>query len=86
MTKVNELLSEREKTHGDFRNVAEISQILKSVLRESEKWEGLTYIQQEALDMMCSKMGRLLSGDPRYHDHSDDIVGYAVLLRRALDD
>lgn len=86
MTEVNELLSEREKTHGNFVDVSFVAQDLKATIRLSPNWEGLMATQKEALDMICNKMGRLLSGNPEFEDHSDDIVGYAVLLRRALDD
>lgn len=86
MTEVNELLSEREKTHGNFVDVSFVSQALKIALRDSPNWSMLQSRQKEALDMICNKMGRLLSGDSSFADHSDDIVGYATLLRRALDD
>lgn len=86
MTEVNELLSEREKTHGKFLNVSCTAQTLKATLRASPNWTSLMPTQKEALDMICNKVGRLLSGNPNFEDHSDDIVGYAVLLRRALDD
>lgn len=86
MTEINNLLSEREKTHGNFIDVSCVSQALKYVLRDSPNWKMLRANQKEALDMICNKMGRLLSGDSEFEDHSDDIVGYAVLLRRALDD
>lgn len=86
MTEVNNLLSEREKTHGQFIEVSQIAQNLKSIIRWGRNWNDLTSTQKEALDMICNKMGRLLSGNPRFEDHSDDIVGYAVLLRRAVND
>lgn len=86
MTEVNEMLSERQRTHGLFREVSQTSQNLKSILRYTRNWADLSSSQKEALDMICNKMGRLLSGNPKFEDHSDDIVGYAVLLRRALDD
>lgn len=86
MAEVDKLLSEREKTHGAFGDVSYVAQDLKATIRLGPNWEGLRASQKEALDMICNKMGRLLSGNPDFEDHSDDIVGYAVLLRRALDD
>lgn len=86
MTEVNKLLSEREKTHGNFVDVSYVSQALKAAMRDSPNWGMLRCKQKEALDMICNKMGRLLSGNSEFEDHSDDIVGYATLLRRALDD
>ena len=36
--------------------------------------------QQEALDMIAHKIGRIINGDPDYADSWDDIAGYAKLV------
>ena len=36
--------------------------------------------QQEALDMICHKMGRIVNGDADYVDNFRDIAGYAQLV------
>lgn len=41
--------------------------------------------QQEALDMICHKIGRILNGDPDYADSWHDIAGYAQLVADRLD-
>lgn len=73
------LLNERQKTHGDYNEVSRISQNLKTVLKDSVNWERLNSCQREAIEMMCSKFGRLLSGDMNFKDHWDDLAGYAKL-------
>jgi hypothetical protein len=35
--------------------------------------------QREALDYIAGKLARILSGQPGYADHWDDIAGYAKL-------
>jgi Domain of unknown function (DUF6378) len=71
------LLVEREKTHGDFKNVADISQRLKHLLDEYNS--NLINAQREALDMIAVKVARILAGDPRRTEHWNDIAGYARL-------
>ena len=38
--------------------------------------------QQEALEMICHKLGRIANGDPNYADSWIDIAGYAKLANR----
>src|SRR5262245_57842111 len=53
------LLNERDKTHGDYTDVADVAQGLKAVMRESGNWDGLTEIQKESLELIASKIGRI---------------------------
>lgn len=79
------ILSEREKTHGDFKANAHVAQSLKLILRESEKWPLMQDRQKEALDMMATKVARIMVGDPNHKDHWDDIAGYAKLGSEACE-
>jgi len=74
---MTDILSERQKTHGDFHDVADTSQILRSIIRGKAK--KLYHWQIEALEMIALKMARILSGNPDEPDHWDDIIGYARL-------
>lgn len=85
MTDIAALLGEREKTHGDFRCVARLSAGIKLLMRdESPGWGKIDADAQEALDMIASKIGRILSGDPNCKDHWEDIAGYAQLIAGRL--
>lgn len=79
-----ELLNEREKTHGPFNSVAVLSQDIKFVLRGHPEWGCLRPWQRESLDMIANKIARILSGDPMFADHWDDIAGYAKLVADRL--
>lgn len=79
------ILQEREKTHGDFAVNAAVSQGLKNVLRASLGWGNLDDRQKEAVDMICCKLGRIMSGDARFADHWVDLAGYAQLGREACE-
>ena len=76
------LLNEREKTHGSFDEVARVAQRLKD-----EVWSAsIPNVHQEALDMICTKMARIVCGDHNEIDHFRDIAGYATLVIRHLED
>lgn len=80
----NNLLNEREKTHGPFHLTAWISQSVKSALNLGVNLRA--HIAQEALDMIASKMARIASGNWREIDHWRDIAGYAELVVKHLED
>lgn len=71
------LLEEREKTHGDYTENATIAQALKGVVEHKTKF--LSAPHRESLDLIFTKIGRILSGDPNTRDHWEDIAGYAML-------
>lgn len=75
-----ELIKEREKTHGDWAKQSNVSQSLKDVLRAVPGYNNrLTCGQCEALDMICVKMARIVCGNPNEPDHWNDISGYSAL-------
>ncbi len=78
-----ELLAEREKTHGSFEVHANNTQMLKDVMHSNAKWHELPNQHKEALDMIVHKIGRIMAGNPNFHDHWDDIAGYARLGSQA---
>lgn len=78
------LLAEREKTHGDFKMNAYISQKLKAIFSEYFA-EDENIVHCEALDMIALKLSRILSGQANFKDHWDDIAGYAKLASEACD-
>lgn len=79
------ILAEREKTHGDFRETAAFSQNLKQIVRLAPAFEKLPPEQREALDLICTKIARLLVGNNLEKDHWLDISGYAMLGKEACD-
>ncbi len=79
---INEILDERGKRYGKFKDHAEISQRLKYVVRDRR--DVLSDDQREALEMICHKVARILNGDPNYADSWIDIAGYAQLVADRL--
>ena len=78
----NPILNERESSHGDFSTTAMIAQDLKSIVRGNS--HKLDNRQAESLDLICTKIARLLSGDNNCKDTWDDIAGYANLIGERL--
>jgi len=81
---MTDLLDERQKTHGDFYDVAATAQELKDAMRRGKNWRLLEDTQKEALEMVATKIARMLSGDHLYLDNVIDIVGYMTLLERQI--
>lgn len=81
MTNINDTLTQRQGTHGEFTDNAEIMQELKQACRSTQGWANLSRVQKEALEMILHKVGRIVTGNPNEPDHWHDIAGYATLAR-----
>lgn len=83
-----QLLDDRETTHGSYSNTAKYIQQFKTVAlgayadRHRGNRPALTPQQRESLEMILHKCGRILSGDPSFGDHWEDIAGYAKLANK----
>lgn len=71
----------RESTHGDWSKQSQTAQSLKKVCRDTAK---LPPSHQEALDLICTKISRILCGNPNEIDHWTDISGYATLIANQI--
>jgi hypothetical protein len=83
-TNITETLQERGNRYGKFSSHALITQHLKKVIFTHTPPNHLDDDQQEALDMICHKIGRIINGDPDYADSWHDIAGYAQLVADRL--
>jgi hypothetical protein len=72
-----DLLAARQTTHGDFAETAAVAQTLKAAMRD--RAASLPRAQREALDMIATKLARILCGDANHADHWLDLAGYARL-------
>lgn len=81
MNKIDSILAERKSTHGEFRDHARVTWNIKRAMEmETARWFALSDIQREALCIIAHKIGRIMSGNPDFHDHWNDIAGYAKLV------
>jgi hypothetical protein len=81
---ITEILDERGKRYGKFKDHAELCQKLKHTMILTDVWQILEPDQREALEMICHKIARILNGDPNYADSWVDIAGYAQLVADRL--
>ena len=79
-THIDNILREREKTHGDFAQVAATAQAIKGVFYSTPNWPKLTSVQAEGMEMIAVKLARILCGNPAEPDSYVDIMGYAQLI------
>jgi hypothetical protein len=54
-------------------------------MKSGTNWISLSDGQAEALEMIAGKIARILSGNPDFADHWDDVIGYAQLGRPETD-
>lgn len=81
---IDATLAERGNRYGSFEGHATVTQRIKQAMRTGQNWEILPSDMTEALEMIAHKIGRILNGDPNYHDSWHDIVGYTKLVADRL--
>ena len=86
-TDVDTILDKRASTYGNFIDVARMAQRLKNVAHTAAGDQGKTFAadQAEALDMIFSKLARIINGDSNHADSWIDIAGYAKLVSDRLE-
>ena len=81
---IDTTLAQRQQTHGDFSSNAEASQMLKRTVL-AYTTQKLSVVQLEALDNICQKIARIITGNPNHSDSWHDIAGYATLAEDSID-
>lgn len=77
-------LGEREKTYGCYRVQARTAVALKDAMHAAPGWQGLPSDMKESLDLIATKISRVLHGNPEHADNWHDIAGYALLIEERL--
>ena len=85
-TGVDTILDERGAAYGSFLGLSKVTQRLKAVAHQFAGQNNKTFDadQAEALDMIFTKIGRILNGDSSHIDSWIDIAGYATLVADRL--
>jgi hypothetical protein len=81
---IESTLAERGNRYGQYGEHARITQAIKAAMADSPNWRALAPDQRETLEMIAHKAGRILNGDPDYHDSWHDIIGYTKLVADRL--
>lgn len=81
---IDKILDKRQDTHGKFRNVAASAQAIKAIITNGQSYGMLVPEQRESLDLIATKIARIIEGNPNHKDGWVDIEGYARLVSRYL--
>jgi Domain of unknown function (DUF6378) len=76
------LLKTRGSTHGDWIAQSATSESLYATLMSRNP--DLSSSQVQAIHMICTKLSRIVCGNPDEPDHWRDIAGYATLAMNAI--
>ena len=83
---LEKILDKRAEQYGTFIRNADIAIKLKQVIHNAMVREDTQLYpdQLQALDMIVTKIGRILTGNPSHLDSWIDIAGYAKLVSDRL--
>jgi hypothetical protein len=84
MDDIDGIIQERGSKYGPATIQFDVAQQIKHEFRCSPNWIKLPKLHREALDMIATKLSRILVGDFNYVDHWDDIAGYARVVSERL--
>lgn len=82
MNRVSDILKERGQQHGDYKLQCDIAEQIKRALHGGvvECQSHLSNDKRHSLDLIATKLSRIVTGDPSHEDHWRDIEGYARLV------
>lgn len=80
------ILDSRATDYGTFADNSRLAQALKRAMADHASNHDRTFAddQWEALEMIASKMSRIVNGNPDKVDNWHDIAGYATLIADRL--
>lgn len=83
---ITAVLTQRGSRYGSFVGHAKVTQDFKRLLKKhlDDRNKVLADDQQEALDMVFHKIGRIVNGDADYDDSWVDVAGYSKLVADRL--
>lgn len=81
---MQEILDQRGSRYGQFIDNATIAQAMK-MAAIGNVWVDMDADAREAIDMICTKISRIVTADWRYVDNWRDIEGFAKLVADRLE-
>lgn len=82
-SEIDAVLNGRKSTYGEYGEVSSLSQQLQQLLGVHKR-VLYSHAQREALQMIASKLSRIVNGDPNHRDSWIDIAGYAKLAADSI--
>lgn len=85
MSEIDKILEDRGSRYGDFGVQAQTAQAIREAFQKSQNWEYLPPYMREGLDLVATKISRMLCGDYMYMDNVVDILGYMTLVKTEME-
>ena len=76
---IEDTIKERTESYGDFADNATVAQLLKEAIQMETNYPNMPPYMRESLDIICSKISRMVTGDWKHADNWLDIQGFAKL-------
>lgn len=80
---LEDILKDRQRTHGDYPKIAEIVSTMS--VHAGSANHLIDPLMRHAMTMIFTKIARIHCGDPHHADHWRDIAGYATLVADELE-
>lgn len=85
MSEIEAILNERGSRYGDFGTQAKAAQAIRDAFKNTPNWSLLPPYMREGLDLVATKISRMLCGDLLYLDNVVDIIGYMTLVKEEME-
>ena len=85
MSEIDKILEDRGSRYGDFGIQSKTAQAIRDAFKASPNWKYLAPYMREGLDLVATKISRMLCGDPMYLDNVVDILGYMTLVKEQME-
>jgi hypothetical protein len=82
---LDERMRDKQITNGPFEDMAQLAQGLKFALRRGRNWEPMPPESKEALELIATRIAKILTGDPNDARHWNDLVILAQIRSEALE-
>jgi len=76
----DDIIKKRTPVHGEYTENSRCTWEIMRAMMQERNWSTLDDKQKHSLYMIVHKIARIVTGDPDYEDHWDDIAGYAKLV------
>ena len=81
---LDELLTERGSRYGSIEEQFGKAQMIKHAINSHPNWRKMDLVKREALEMIATKISRIIVGDPNHIDNWQDIAGYSQCVIKTI--
>jgi hypothetical protein len=81
---LDDTLRAKQKAYGPFEDGAQLAQALKFAMRRGKNWDNLPMESKEAIEMICTMLSRIGTGDASDPKLWNAAAGFFRLRANAL--